>query len=354
MQYPGHSALGAFVLAALATTGCATICPLAVPVRTGSTQACAADPGARDDDRDGLSDACEDAVAERFAPVVHHAEDEPNLPVDVDAMLASTALFFYDDACSPDLQVRLKSAPTQRELLGRALFGGCGATDTVSSSGTRSTRKQRTFFLEDVPMSTRGGSRDPHAWTTYTHVYASEHGGLTLQYWRLYAYNDGSSQHGGDWEGMHVVLDARLEPVFVRLLGHSSIEEVAWRDLEVEHGHVHVWSEPGGHSTRASGPHGSVIRHETWSGGRATWPDGRAEAAARLVNVGEKEAPVHGQFFIAYSGLWGSPGLLFITSGYWGPAFNETSMRGSFVTAWCLGMTGPRAERECAPRNVTR
>jgi hypothetical protein len=28
--------------------------------------------------------------------------------------------------------------------------------------------------------------------------------------------------------------------------------------------------------------------------------------------------------FIRYSGLWGSPGRLFITSGYWGPAFNET------------------------------
>src|SRR5450432_1134433 len=100
MQYPGHLALGGFVLA---IAGCATAPPLVVPAcnGNGNAQACAAGPGTRDDDRDGLSDACEDAVAERFAPVVHHADDEPNLPVDVDAMLASTALFFYDDACSP-------------------------------------------------------------------------------------------------------------------------------------------------------------------------------------------------------------------------------------------------------------
>jgi hypothetical protein len=339
----------------LTAAGCSTALPLSVPrVGTGTVQACAAGEGARDDDYDGLADACEDVVAERFAPIVHHADDEPNLPVDVDTFLASTTLSFYDDECSPDLQVREKTAPTQRDLLGRAHTGGCGTTDTVLSSGSRSTRKQRTFFLEDVPLTARRGSRDPHAWTTYTHVYASDHGGVTIQYWRVYAYNDGANQHGGDWEGLHVVLDARLAPVFVRLLGHSSMKEVPWGQLEVEDGHVHVWSEPGGHATRASGSHGGVIRHETWSGGHAWFPDGRAARAARLVNVGEKEAPRNDQLFIAYSGLWGSPGLLFMTSGYWGPAFNETNMRGGFVTAWCLGMTGARAERECAPRSITR
>ena len=84
------------------------------------------------------------------------------------------------------------------------------------------------------------------------------------------------------------------------------------------------------------------------------WGSALPRRAARLLNVGEKEAPLNEQLFIAYSGLWGSPGLLYMTSGYWGPAFNETNMRGKFVTAWCLGMTGARAERECAPRDVTR
>ncbi len=321
--------------------------------RAGSAQACEARGDARDDDHDGLADACEDAIAERFAPIVHHRDDEPNFPVDVDSLLASSALAFFDDDCSPDLEVRMKSAPTQRDLVGRSHRGGCGASDVVLSSGSRSANKQRTFFLEDVPLATRSGSRDPRAWTTYAHVYASDEGGVTVQYWRLYAYNDGSSQHGGDWEGMHVVLDARLAPSFVRLLGHASLEEIPWRELDVQEGHAHVWSEPGGHSTRASGSRSSV-RHETWTGGRAIWPDGRAEPASRLVNVGEKESPLHDQLFVAYSGLWGSPGFLYVTGGYWGPAFNETSMRGRYVTAWCMGMTGARAERECSPSRVTR
>ena len=49
------------------------------------------------------------------------------------------------------------------------------------------------------------------------------------------------------------------------------------------------------------------------------------------------------QVFIQYSGLWGSPGLTYITSGYWGPAYNETGMNQkstvhAYVPAWCSTM----------------
>lgn len=340
------------VLFALAC-GCAKTLPLAVPPHTGLGQACAAN-GTPDRDGDGLADACEDAIAERFAPIVHHADDEPNLPTDVDTLLASSALSFFDDACSPDMVVEVKRSPSQKDLIARSMKGGCGPeVDVVTSAGSRSTNKQRTFFLTDVPVPVRKGS-PARAWTTYAHVYASEAGGVTIQYWRLHAFNDGQAQHGGDWEGLHVVLDANQEPVFVRLLGHASIEELPWKELETEGTHVKVWSELGGHATRANGPPGAVVRHETWNGGKAVWPDGRVEPGGRLVNVGEKKSPLHDQLFIEYSGLWGSPGLLYVTSGYWGPAFNETSMQGSYVTAWCMGMTGARAEAECAPLGITR
>jgi hypothetical protein len=358
LSRPRHVAPPASLL--LCALGCVTACagihlPCEVPASAGpsAVQACAADPGELDLDHDGLSDACEDRVAARFAPIVHHAEDEQNLPVDVDTLLAESSLYFYDDACAPDLKVRVARAPTQKDLVAHTYEGGCGAADVVRSAGTRSANKGRTFFLDDVSLAARAGSRDPKAWMTYVHVYASANGGVTAQYWRLYAYNDGNSQHGGDWEGMHVVTDAALRPAFVRLLGHASIEEVPWGELEVEDEHVRVWSEPGGHSTRAHGPYGSVVRHETWNG-RATWPGGESRRAGALVNVGEKNAPLHDQLFVAYSGIWGSPGTFYVTSGYWGPAFNETSMRGDFVTAWCSGMSGPRAAGECAPQSVTR
>ena len=92
-----------------------------------------------------------------------------------------------------------------------------------------------------------------------------------------------------------------------------------------------------------------------------SWWDGRRDAGGGLLNVGEKRRPRNRQVFIQYSGLWGAPHKWFLTSGYWGPAFNETgalcedgraAYRASlgcgaradcsriFHTAWCAGMDG--------------
>ncbi|MBI4511339.1 MAG: hypothetical protein HY698_17025 [Deltaproteobacteria bacterium] len=81
-------------------------------------------------------------------------------------------------------------------------------------------------------------------------------------------------------------------------------------------------------------------------------PNGTRTPSGGLLNVGEKSRPRNGQVFIRYSGLWGSPGTFFGTSGYWGPAFNETAAKCGpssdhencagrvFHTAWCAGMAG--------------
>jgi hypothetical protein len=59
---------------------------------------------------------------------------------------------------------------------------------------------------------------------------------------------------------------------------------------------------------------------------------------------------MNGQAFIQYSGIWGSPGSFFFTSGYWGPAHNETGMRkDGFITAWCAGIARVDLRRECYP-----
>jgi hypothetical protein len=315
------------------------------------------DAARADADADGLADDCEDALADRFAPVVFHSTDETNWPTDVDDFLAETSLAFHDESCAGAAVVA--RAPTQADLARAAYRSPCGGA-SARAAGTRSAGKRRTFFLADVDGARRAGSDDTRRWTTYAHVYPNDHAGLTIQYWRFYAYNDAFNDHGGDWEGLHVVLDRSLRVVGVDLLGHSSIARVDPRELAWEGDHPRVFSEGGGHATRASGDAigargcatrdpcvvaldepGSFVRQETWRGGRVTWPGGVATPGGRIVNVGEKSAPRSGQLFIDYSGLWGSPGALFGTSGYWGPAFNETSMGDDgFVTAWCAGMAG--------------
>jgi hypothetical protein len=330
--------------------------------------ACAS-TSSEDDDHDGVPDACEALLADRFAPVVIHSTDESNYPTNVDDFLGETVLAFRDDGCDAASEaVPVKEAPTQQDLLRRSFPSPCGGAP-VTSDGSRSLGKHRTYFLSDVREPVRGGSVDTRAWTTYVHAYPNDRGGVTLQYWRFYAFNDALNDHGGDWEGLHVVLGRDRAPVSVRLLGHSAIRELAPRELAWEGTHPVVYSEGGGHATRASGEGivardcvdsepcmvdlddpSSFVRQETWAGGHVTWPDGQVTHGGALVNMGEKSAPLHGQVFLRYSGLWGSPGVFYMTSGYWGPAYNETSMGDDgFITAWCDGIDGGKldVQREC-------
>jgi hypothetical protein len=117
--------------------------------------------------------------------------------------------------------------------------------------------------------------------------------------------NLGFGNHGGDWEGIHVELDAHLQPAWVRFLGHTGIEKRPWDNVGWEGGtHPRVFSEWGGHASSpipnpfdllSHGP--DYIRQETWTGGKVDWAgrDGRsATDAGPLVNVGAKIAPMNG------------------------------------------------------------
>ena len=326
-----------------------------------------------DADGDGLADACEQVLAERFAPIVYHSSDETNFPTNVDRFLERTTLAFFDDACSPDHVSVVRAAPTQAELVDAQHGASCGTSTRVTSGGTRSERKHRTFFLADVDATARRGSADTREWTTYFHAYKNDVGGVTVQYWRVYAYNDALNDHGGDWEGIHIVLDASLALHSVRLMGHSTIDEESPDAFEHEGTHVRVFSEGGGHATLVTGDRihargcdaedceidvadaRTFVRQETWTGGAVRFAGRAASEGGALVNLGAKQHPMNGQTFLRYSGLWGSPGVLYGTSGYWGPAFNETAMRGDgFVMAWCAGMAGVALDAECRANDVTR
>ena len=99
-----------------------------------------------------------------------------------------------------------------------------------------------------------------------------------------------------------------------------------------------------------------AIRQETWRGGSVVWSDGHRSSAGLLVNLGEKLQPL--QPFLRYSGLWGSPGVTYINSGYWGPAYNETSRReDGFIEGWCGGAADPEKAHdgihECYPDDLS-
>jgi hypothetical protein len=322
-------------------------------------------------DKDYVDDYVEDWLAERYAPIVHHGWGESNYPASVDWFLPYTRLMYYDDECdgwSGDLHATLRVAPTQAELTNYYWDDSCDSIERVYSAGTRSLHKQKTFYLADVGDEFRDGASVDH-WVTYVHSFGNTSGGVTLQYWRFYSYNDWVNNHGGDWEGVQLQLDHELKPESVAFLGHTGIARLSPLDVSWAGEHFRAWSDEGGHASEptplydlAYTPWGFVLRErpttrqETWSGGRVVSFDGTdLGVGGGLRNMGEKRAPRNGQWFIQYSGLWGSPGVLFGTGGYWGPAFNETAARcirpglntsdtdkcegvPLYHTAWCHGM----------------
>jgi hypothetical protein len=337
-----------------------------------------------DDDADAVDDRCEQALAERFAPVVYHSSDESNFPTNVGWVLGRTTLWFYDYA-HPELTRPLVEHPGQEQLVSQEVVEADGAR--LVSGGTRSANKLVTFYLDDVDEGSRKGSQDSGEWATYVHVYPNDRGGVTVQYWRFYAYNDALNNHGGDWEGMHVVLGPDLAPAGLVLLDHEALREHPPGDFTWEGTHPRIFSEGGGHATRISGEgiqargcggwfewltcrvnpdkRATFVRQESWSGGRVEWFDGRSGTTGPLLNVGEKRHPLNGQLFVRYSGLWGTPSrgfpplppgnpLYIGFSGYWGPAYNETGMdsQTGFSRAWADGMLHDR-DAEGRPDSVS-
>jgi len=314
-----------------------------------------------DRDQDGIADSAEQALAEAYAPVVWHAPDEPNLPTSVDSVLPYTRLAYFDVAFGID-SVLTPAPPSQHALLEHTVAIPCTGGDLAHSAGTRSEEKQRTFYLADVTPPHRMGDTASTGWITYFHAYPNDLGGVTVQYWRFYGFNTGLTysigsarlevgHHGGDWGGVHVVLGPALQPVVARFVGHDRIVERLWQDVERAGEHLMVASERGRHSSQPDLELDTTqaVRQETWSSGNVRWLGGRTSRAGALINLGEKTAPF--EPFVAYSGLWGSPGLCLpaigcINSGYWGPAYNETGMRDDgFITAWCAGMADSTRSR---------
>lgn len=332
---------------------------------------------ADDQDGDGLRDLEEDELADKFAPIMFHEKDEPNLPTSVDWFLPKTTLRFKDEARDIDeLVVATLTKQTDLHFVRRKEGGPRAAPPRrlrpvlrdqlvyVDSCDSCDREKKSTFYLTDIDAASRRGSTDSKEWITYTHVYANDKDGVTIQYWRFYAYNTGKKLgvvevgfHGGDWEGVHVVLDRARNPVEVAYLS-SDIEVVPWGTVRKEGTHPKVYAGEGNHHTEAEGAENG-IRWEMWKDGKVHWPDGRITDHGDMINVGERTAPRNGQAFIRYSGLWGSPGENYYSSGYWGPAFNETGedARKDFVTAWCRDMKKRRdidSECSCAGQRVMR
>jgi hypothetical protein len=195
--------------------------------------------------------ADEEALAERFAPVVRLVEQpeecglgEPYEPMDVELL--------FDE-------------PTV------ALRGPWKATDLVEIGPTAADLADLYEYHLDFPGDALDPGCDYERWArrlsegevpaVYAHV-ATDPGHprkLALQYWFFYAYNDFNNLHEGDWEMIQLVFDAEDErealaedPVEIGYSSHEGAERADWDDdkLELDGTHPVVYPAAGSHANK--------------------------------------------------------------------------------------------------------
>jgi hypothetical protein len=273
--------------------------------------------GAADRDRDGLDDALEDALLARYAPLVLLHPSEPAMPASTDWLLA---------------RAELEPAPGPRpRILAASVLGLLSWPKPVEDPAAR---------LHPRAVD-HAGSRHPGDWVVYGHAFPAEGGGVVLQYWFFYPFNDGYGvfDHEGDWEHVSVKLSPALAPEGAWYARHYDSHPGRWFDwsaLAREGDHPVVLSARGTHASYASPaevPPWERTCETTWpaaaaAGGCTPWRTW-AEGTGGIVNVGERSEPRVP--FIAWPGRWGSTGRL-------GGDSHEAAPRGpAFQVGWCIG-----------------
>jgi len=96
----------------------------------------------------------------------------------------------------------------------------------------------------------------PADWKVYGHVYKNALGGVNVQYWYFFPYNDGPSgfNHESDREHINVRLAADYSVSGVHFAHHSNVTYYAKAEVQW-HGTTHpvVWIADGSHASYKSG-----------------------------------------------------------------------------------------------------
>ncbi|HTP25502.1 MAG TPA: Vps62-related protein [Anaeromyxobacteraceae bacterium] len=279
---------------------------------------------AADANGNGLDDAFEEMLLKQYAPLVILSPDERALPANVDWFLARSRL---DPAFEPlaGKDAAGKGSAGVSQVTQASLLGDVEAALRAVGREVARLRPNR---------SARPGSSDPRDWIVYGHVYPAKDGGVLVQYWFFYAFNDFYVlfDHDGDWEHVTLRLDARHRPLGVWYARHgwnAPGKWFPWDSLEREGEHPVVLSARGSHASYADT--GDVLFWDRSCSTRLpqlakergcpiwrTW----AEGTGGIVNTGPRSRPKPRAWFLSWPGQWGTLGwFLRETGGPPGPAY---------------------------------
>lgn len=325
-----------------------------------------------DFDQDGIDDQLEDQLLNTYAPVVFLHPLEDSMPSNVDWFLQHSWLrFHHGDGCG-DCEIipgpgHPEPHPTQTTLIDQYHYRKFPLFhwppwDACSHNGDpeyswKDHSNLHSFFLQ-IGNNDHSGCSNPADWLVYGHVYPNTMGGINIQYWFFYAFNNGflTQHHEGDWECVMVELRSDMSVNNMYFFQHEDGIWVAPGNITwYNNTHPVVLSARGSHASYqdygACGDHYfliGIIPDEQcyWctpaeSSSRAwfTWAGGKPSGApgfqgGGVINVGEKvdghALYRNGQKFIHYSGRWGEVGSAIGTniigdyfSGPRGPAYQD-------------------------------
>lgn len=257
-----------------------------------------------DRDGDGLPDVREAELSRRYAPVVLLDKDDWTRPASVPWVMARV-----------DIETDEPLAP-------------------VTAASAHPRKKTRGF-----DHATRHGSDDPADWVTYVDVYPRVDGGINLQYWFYYPFNDGPLffDHESDWEHITVRLDERGEPLGAYLARHEDNDPgpyFAWSRLQREGDHPVVLSARGSHATYAN------ARDVAWFDsagacadlGHCAGPVWRTWEGGGLARFEDLDAAADVARLFRFPGRWGATGFLPGTSAPRAPTHQAGFCTAGFPT----------------------
>jgi len=283
-----------------------------------------------DIDNDGIPDAEESALAQKYAPVLVFAKGERLYPVAVEYFLENS-----------DLK--------------QAAMGDSAVKGAPLSAGDISgyTSPLQEFYLDSKLGGIEGekiieayeAKKAGLGYTVYARVAANDlskmAGNRVIQYYFFYVFNPGRlNRHEGDWEMVQVELGQNNEPLYAAYSQHEGGERAAWGLVEKKGDHPVVYVALGSHANYLRPFEGAIGLASDRVGG-----DGLVLGPEQysLETLGEKGAGNHSaaQGWLDFAGYWGEYGGLEAGAtgqrGPRGPVYREDGQTWDMPAAWSAG-----------------
>jgi hypothetical protein len=226
----------------------------------------------------------EQALAERFAPILRQHSTERFLPIDRLRFVSATVLKYRVGRRTGVVRAAaiLERLPESLDAcpLPRCTFFLDIPNVRESSKVSRYVAVQRRLLGDAAP-------------TVYWHVLRYDDSeDITVQYWFLYLFNNFENQHEADWEQITVRLDGERNPIEAFYSSHESGQTELWQDTRKIGEHPVVYAAGGSHANYfTSGSHSVILKCRRFAGrkacvrGRATRD--RADGCGRVLGPAE-------------------------------------------------------------------